>query len=543
VFKPRRPEILILLLAIYIAAALNFPFWRKLIAAVGPHNFSDWHFLVAMAIATVLALYLILLPISYKPVLRAIVLVLLPLTAAASYFMTEYGIVIDSNMVRNVFETDTREAGDLVSWAFLVYIGLLGVLPAVLFAVIPWTPQTFKNEALGKAKYAAVAALVLVLAIFPVWGSFLSVFRDQRDLKLTLTPFNYIAAVSNYWQKRNNLKQAKVLAPYGDDAHRALTAQARERKSLFVVVVGETARWDHFALNGYAKPTSPELSKIGDLVNYSQAYSCGTDTAQSVPCMFSGLGKASFTNAKAAARENLLDILKRAGIDVVWRENQAGCKGVCDRVPTETLTGHAAPTFYPSTENFDDVLVDGLDKRIANMQRDTVIVLHMMGSHGPAYWKRYPEAFEIFKPVCKVVQFSDCEAAEIINAYDNSIAYTDHVLARLIGVLSAAEAHGVDAGMLYVSDHGESLGERNMYLHGMPYALAPEAQIHVPMVVWLSPSMREAAGIDVQCLEKNASQRVSHDNLFSSVLGLMDVKTQVYDPALDLFAVCRRPAS
>lgn len=541
-FKPRRPEILILLLAIYIAVALNYAFWRKLLIAAAPHNFGDWHFVVATLVAAVAALYLILLAISYKPVIRAIVLIVLPVTAAASYFMTEYGIVIDSDMVRNIFETDTREARDLMSLNLVAWVAILGVLPAVLFAAIPWTAQTFKAEALGKARYAAVAAVMLVLAIFPVWGSFLSIFREQSDLKLTLTPLNYIAATSKYLRKRT-VTQAQVISPYGEDAHRAATAQSRGRKSLFVVVVGETARWDHFSLNGYSKPTNPMLSKVEGLINYSQAYSCGTDTAQSVPCMFSGFGKAGFTNAKAASRDNLLDILKRADIDVIWRENQAGCKGVCDRVQTETLTGHAAPTFYPSTENFDDVLVDGLDQRIANMQRDTVIVLHMMGSHGPAYWKRYPEKFEVFKPACKVVQFSDCEAAHIINAYDNTILYTDHVLARLIGVLSTAESHGVDAGMLYVSDHGESLGEHNMYLHGMPYALAPEAQIHVPMVVWLSPSMREGAGIDAGCLVQRSSQRVSHDNLFSSVLGMMDVKTRVYDPALDLFSACRRRAS
>lgn len=541
-FKPRRPEILILVLATYIALVLNFPFWRKLFAAAAPHNFSDWHFLAATLIAVILAFYLILLAISLKPVLRVVVLILLPVTAAASYFMSEYGIVIDANMVRNVFETDTREAGDLLSFKLAAYVGILGLLPAILFCAVPWPPQTFKDEALTKMKYAAVAAVVLVLAVFPVWGSFLSLFREQRELKMTLTPFNYISALSSYW-KRQNLKEAKSIAPFGEDAHRAVDAQSRPRKSLFVVVVGETARWDHFALNGYEKPTNPELSKIKDLVNYPQAYSCGTDTAQSVPCMFSGLSKAGFSNAKASSRENLLDILKRTGIDVLWRENQAGCKGVCDRIATETLTGHQVPTFYPSTENFDDVLVDGLDQRIATMKSDTVIVLHMMGSHGPAYWKRYPDAYEKFKPACKVVQFSDCEAADLINAYDNTIVYTDHVLARLIEVLSTAETHGVDAGMLYVSDHGESLGEGNMYLHGMPYAIAPEAQIHVPMVTWLSPSMREAAGVDQGCLEKRASQRVSHDNLFHSVLGLMDVKTRVYDPSLDLFAACRKPAS
>jgi lipid A ethanolaminephosphotransferase len=166
-----------------------------------------------------------------------------------------------------------------------------------------------------------------------------------------------------------------------------------------------------------------------------------------------------------------------------------------------------------------------------------------MGSHGPAYWKRYPKSYERFKPACKVVQFSRCELKDIVNAYDNTIVYTDHVLARLISVLSGAASHGVDAGMFYVSDHGESLGEHNMFLHGMPYAIAPEAQIHVPMMIWLSPSMRESTGINQDCLVKRTSGRVGHDNLFHSALGVMDVKTKVYDSSLDLFAACRMPPS
>ena len=540
-FKPRRPEILILVLALYIALVLNLPFWRKVYAAVAPQDLGDYWFLAAMFIAIVLAAYIILLAISLKPIIRLAILILLPVTAAASYFMNEYGVVIDINMVRNVIETDTRETGDLITFKLIAYVGLLGLLPAILFCAVPWTPRTFKDEAIAKFKCAGVAFVVLALAVFPVWGNFLSLFRAHTEFKMTLTPYNYISALTRYVSRLETAAAGKRLLPYGEDAHREGGLSAH--KKLFVVVVGETARWDHFALNGYARPTNPELSKVKDLVNYPHAFSCGTDTAQSVPCMFSGLGKAKFTNAKAASQQNLLDILKRVGIDVLWRENQAGCKGVCARVPTETLTGHKVPTFYPSSENFDDVLVDGLDARIAKLDRDTVIVLHMMGSHGPAYWKRYPASYETFTPACKVAQFSHCEVKDIINAYDNSIVYTDHVLARLIQVLSGAASHGVDAGMLYVSDHGESLGEHNMYLHGMPYAIAPEAQIHVPMVVWLSPSMRESTGIDHGCLVKRTSERVSHDNLFHSVLGLMDVKTRVYDPALDLFAACRKSPS
>jgi lipid A ethanolaminephosphotransferase len=538
--KPRRPEYLIFIVAAFIVLVLNQAFWWKFFKIVAPKDFSEWLFSAATVVALILITYLVLLAFSLKPFIRVVIAVLLPVTAAASYFMTEYGVVIDVNMVRNIFETDRRETGDLITLTMIAYIVGLGILPAILFCLIPWPKQTFLDEAVAKFKLAIPALVVLAIAIVPFWGDYLSLFRGHPGLKMTLTPVNYISALVRYEHRRQ--KRSVVIAPFGEDARRVASAFPRVRKSLFIIAVGETARWDHFALNGYPRPTNPGLSKVKDLVNYPQAFSCGTDTAQSVPCMFSGLGRKNFTNAKAESRENLLDILKRVGIDVLWRENQAGCKDVCARVPTETLTGLEAPTFYASTTKYDDVLVDGLDEKIANLRRDTVIVLHMMGSHGPAYWKRYPKKYEIFKPVCKDSQFSHCKDQDIINAYDNTIVYTDHVLTRLIGVLSHASEHGVDAGMLYFSDHGESLGENYIYLHGMPYALAPEAQIHIPMVVWLSPSMRDDLGIEQACLVKDASEHVSHDNLFHSVLGLMGVATHVYDPSLDLFAPCRRPA-
>lgn len=539
-FKPRRPEILALILAVYVAVVLNQPFWQKFLLLVAPNRVSDWLFVGAAAVSAVLLGYLVLLAFSLKPLLRALVLILLPLTAAAAYFMKEYGVVIDAHMMRNVFETDSRETGDLITIGLIGYVVFLGLVPAVLFVLVPWTKRSWRDDTLTKFKFAGVALIICAVVLLPIWGNLLSLGREHRELRMTLTPVNYISALVTYLRGQER-KRFKTVAPYGEDAHQM--ASGSSRKSLFVIVVGETARADHFALNGYLRPTNPGLSKIADLINYPNAYSCGTDTAQSVPCMFSGLSRKNFTNAKAEGQENLLDILQRAGIDVVWRENQAGCKGVCARVKTETLTGHKVPTFFPSSENYDDILIDGLEKRIGSLRNNTVIVLHMMGSHGPAYWKRYPPQFETFTPACKDAQFSRCELPTIINAYDNTIVYSDHVLTRLISVLSGAANQGVDAGMLYVSDHGESLGEHGMYLHGMPYALAPEAQIHVPMVAWLSPSMRDSRGITPSCLSSRTHERVSQDNLFHSVLGIMQVETRAYDRSLDLFASCRKPAS
>jgi lipid A ethanolaminephosphotransferase len=536
VLKPQRPEILAFIVAVYVVLVLNQPFWRKFFDLVAPHSVGDWLFAGATLVAMVLLAYLVFLAISLKPLLRILVLVLVPVTAAASYFTGEYGIVIDAQMVRNIFETDLREASDLITWKLVGYVVFLGFLPAVLFCLVPWTRRSFRRDTLAKLKYGGVALVVAVSVLLPIWGNILSLGRAHRDLRMMLTPTNYISAFTTYLHQRGR-KRAKIVQPFGADAHQVASNGAR--KSLFVIVVGETARADHFALNGYARPTNPALSKVPELINYPKAYSCGTDTAQSLPCMFSGLGHDAFSNAKAEGQENLLDILKRADVDVLWRENQAGCKGVCARVDTEILTGHKAPTFFPSSENYDDVLVDGLADRISKMPRDTVVVLHMIGSHGPTYWKRYPPGFETFLPACKDAQFSRCDLPAIVNAYDNTLVYTDHVLARLIGVLSEAANSGVDTGMWYVSDHGESLGERGMYLHGMPYAIAPEAQIHVPMIVWLSQRLREARGIDRSCIAKRASERVSHDNLFHSTLGIMDVETSVYQPSLDLFSACR----
>ena len=493
--------------------------------------------MAAAAASLILLTNLILTAFANRPLFRVVMAIVLPVTAAATYFMDEYGIVIDESIVRNVFETNTAEAQDLFSPKMLAAIVFLGLLPAYLIWRTPWMGRSWRDDLGAKLKVVLVSVPLIFVLIFPFWGAFLSTFREHRELRMTLTPLNYLSATSKYFS--GSARAPVVVAPFGEDAKRFETASALVRKSLFVIVVGETARADHFALNGYERPTNAELGKIDGLINYPLAYSCGTDTAQSVPCMFSGLGRAGFSNRLAAARENLLDILKRAGLDVIWRENQAGCKGVCLRVETDVLTGLNHPTFYARTENHDEILLDGLEDKISKLERDTVIIMHMMGSHGPAYWKRYPDRFEAFKPACQESQFSRCTRDEIVNAYDNTILYTDYVLAQVAKLLGDAAQHNVDGAMLYMSDHGESLGENNVYLHGMPYVVAPEAQIHVPMVMWLAPGFRERSGIDQECLAARAGAKTGHDALFHSILGIMDVKTAVYNSALDLFAPCR----
>ncbi|PPC84956.1 MAG: phosphoethanolamine transferase [Hyphomicrobium sp.] len=535
----QRPELVTLAIAIFFAAFLNFPFWQLFYRALEPQTVNDWLFVAATFAGLVVVNNWVLSLIAFRPMFRIILAIVLPITAAASFFMGEYGIVIDVAMLRNMFQTDTHEAGDLITIGLVIHVLAFGLLPAALIWMTPWVPRGWRADMRSRAIVTVVSVLTLSAIGYGYLGQFMWTFREHKELLLTLTPFNIAKAVQKY-ARAPVLTTHRPVTRYGEDARREPSTNSNGRHKLFVIVVGETAGASHFGLNNYERDTTPELAKTTNVVNYTHATSCGTDTAHSVPCMFSGYHRQEFSIDKASARENLLDILKRADIDVIWRENQSGCKGVCDRITTEVLTGSPQPAAQGYSGNYDEILIDGLEQRIAALERDTVIVLHMMGSHGPAYWKRYPPSFETFRPVCMTTQVSHCTREMIVNAYDNSIRYTDHVLARLIAILGDADNHNVDTGMIYMSDHGESLGENNIYLHGMPYAIAPKEQVSIPAIAWYAPKFASQLGLDTACLAQTTQDPISHDNLFHTVLGALGVITKTYDADLDINLRCRR---
>jgi lipid A ethanolaminephosphotransferase len=304
-----------------------------------------------------------------------------------------------------------------------------------------------------------------------------------------------------------------------------------------VLVVGETARAANWGLGGYARQTTPELARL-PVVDFTQTMSCGTSTEVSLPCMFAPVGRRDYDEGRIRGQESLLHVLARAGVAVRWRDNQSGCKGVCEGLPAETVSAIDAPGLCRGDHCFDEVLLADIDDRLAQARGTQLWVLHQLGNHGPAYARRYPASYARFQPACASDDLGRCSRDEIVNAYDNALLYTDHLLATLIGKLQA-HAGEVDVAMLYVSDHGESLGEAGLYLHGMPYPIAPSQQTHVPMVMWLGESFAGETGLGHDCLAARAQQRASHDNLFHTLLGLLDVRTSLYDAAWDLGAACR----
>ena len=522
-------ETLIVLVSLYCLAALNGPFWDGVRAAT-----DSVRVMLSLGVA-VFALNAFLLGLlCWGRWARPVLAVVLVVSALAHWYMSRYAVVLDADMIRNVLHTDVAESRELVTAGMLFHVLLLGLLPAILVLLMRTHARPWKRGLWIHVGFLVGMLLLTAVAIIVSSQGVFTMMRQHKALRYQITPGNYLVGLVNV-AKPTKHEFSGPPAVIGADAKRPPAALQR-RPRLLVLVVGETVRADHWGLNGYARQTTPELA-ARQVVNFPDVRACGTSTEVSVPCMFSMQGREHYDQDAIRNHQTLLDVVARAGVGVLWRDNQSGCKGVCARVPTHVMGPQDAPDLCSGDRCFDQILLAGLADKINAMPGDGLIVLHMLGNHGPNYFERYPLAFERWKPVCKTVELSHCGQAELVNAYDNAILYTDSVLGSLIDLLKAQQSH--DTAMLFVSDHGESLGEYGLYLHGAPFSIAPEQQLKVPMVMWLSPTFAADDGINSACLRDFALRRASHDNLFSTVLGVFDVQTSVYRQERDLLANCR----
>ena len=535
---PLQNTLLVFIVSVWLTLFMNGPFWLRLWEAVGGLENERPLFLATLPVLVCLFNFVVLGLLAWGRLTKVVLIVMLLLSAAVSYFMSSYGIMIDYSMLLNALQTDRREVFDLLGPGLLFWVLLVGVIPAILVSRMQLVRQSLPRALLIKLGSLCAALLAIALILALSYQSYAGLLRNHRELRLMLVPSNLVGAVHSYAKRQ--LRQPSVLEPVGLDAVRVAVTGEAERHKVVVLVVGETARSASFSLNGYERETNPSLAARDDVVSFSEVSACGTATAISVPCMFQDLGRREYKSFHARGRENLLDVAKRAGVSVLWLDNNSGCKGVCERVPSEDVEAQRIEGLCTADGCFDEALLHGLAERIGRSTDDTLIVLHMLGSHGPAYYKRYPQAFHRFTPACETAQLDKCDQASIVNAYDNTILYTDHVLGQLVELLEKQAGHA-DTAMLYVSDHGESLGEKGVYLHGLPYAMAPDEQTRVPMVAWLSPGFTRRSGITSGCLREQRESTLSHDNLFHSMLGLMGVRTTVYRAELDLFRPCAGP--
>lgn len=530
--------------ALWIAAFANWPLWRALLALPENNSGRGALFIAGFGLMIAALLTVLLAFLAWRFTVKPAIALFVLSAAFGAHFMGTYGVLIDSTMMVNVVQTDPREVRDLLSWRLLLGVAFLAGVPLLAMWRVP-VQRLGAAAQLGRNAIGLFVALAVFAALlFALFADLSATMRNHKTMRYLINPLNSFYALADIGLQRSSQPAGPPL-PIGLDARIAPRA-AGTRPPLVLLVIGETARADHFALNGYERPTNPALAAL-DVISFREVSSCGTSTAASLPCMFSHLGRKQFERRERDS-ENLLDLVQRSGMAVLWLDNQAGCKGLCKRVPTakaiDAAPGRAAAPgaqLCQDGECLDEALLVGLDARLAALpterrERGVLLVLHQMGSHGPAYYKRSPANRKPFLPECTTNVLQQCDRASLVNAYDNSITYTDHMLAQTVQWLQG-QAQQFETTLLYVSDHGESLGENNLYLHGLPYAVAPREQTHVPMLVWSAP----AANSLTTCLREKRDMPLTHDNLFHSVLGRLGISASEYQAALDVFAACRTP--
>ncbi|MFP3521342.1 phosphoethanolamine transferase EptA [Pantoea sp. SIMBA_072] len=527
----------IILFSIYISVFLNLAFYRQAYSLIPLNELKNILFLFSMPLVAFSVINIVVTIASFLWLDRITIALFIFVSATAQYFIQHYGIILDRSMITNMVDTTPAESMALLTPKMIVVIFFTGIFMAVL----AFWPAFKKSVPVWKGVLERALSLVISVVLIAViamlfYKDYASLFRNNHELVKSLSPSNFIAASLSYYnhRERANLPLVKI----GEDAHQLPHMLNGPKKNLTILVVGETSRAANFSLGGYSRPTNPLLAE-DDVVYFPDVSSCGTSTAVSVPCMFSNMPRKHYDDALASHQEGLLDIIQRAGLSVLWNENDAGCKGACERIPNQDMTALNLPGMCIKGECYDEVLFHGLEEYIKQLQGNGLIVLHTIGSHGPTYNHRYPPAFRKFTPTCETNQIQECSQDQLINTYDNTILYADYIVDKAIELLKAHQDE-FTTSLVYLSDHGESLGEKGVYLHGLPYAIAPEAQTRVPLLIWLSPDYQQRYAVDYKCLSQQATtQKYSQDNLFSTMLGITGVQTREYVSSDDIVATCR----
>ena len=521
----------------YITLILNFPFLQKATQAIVGLAQYNLYFLLSLPLFLFMVIVIMHSLFAWKGLTKPILIATVIVSAALFYATLSYGIVFDYGMVQNAFESDTAEALSYVNGHAAVFVLVFGVLPAVVIGLVRIDYKPALSELASRCKLVLSSVVVIGLIASIFYSDYAAVGRNNKPLIGYITPYKMIDGAVKY-VKNTFLYPA---LPFTQLDPAPIITRFNPKKHVTVMVLGETARAQNFSYNGYGQNTN-QFTANENMISFSDMHSCGTATAVSVPCMFSRLNHADFDHRQANAQQNVIDVIAAAGADVLWISNNNGsCKGVCARVPSLQITPDSSNPLCDGEFCFDEVLLAPLNDKLSNLTHDnTFIVLHMIGSHGPTYFKRYPQDKRTFTPDCPRSDIQNCTDEALINTYDNTIAYTDYVLNEVIALLKqSAVAAELNTSLLYISDHGESLGENGIYLHGLPYSFAPDSQTHVPMLVWAD---NETTDLDLGCIAQAKRTRMSHDNVFDMLLGMMSVTSVSYDQNNDPFASCHLSA-
>ncbi len=474
---------------------------------------------------------------AFKHIQKPALIFLFLSASIAMYFSNTLNVYFDVDMIANIFETDYREATELIVKPLFVSILLFGILPTLMIYILDIQYLTLKKQTFQNTALVFISLSAAVLVALPHYASHSSFVRSNNiALRGSILPSSYIQSTYSYAKKQWHFADEHQVRLSLDDAPVKNERWSSFKKPLaLVVIVGETARADSFSLQNNA---ADSYLKQDNLIYFSNFSSCGTSTVVSVPCMFMPVNKSEYSRNLQYKYENILDLSVKSGFNTSWFDNLNGCKGLCQIIGEVRPNASDNPKFYHDDQFYDEVLVEKLASSISKVKGDQLRILHQMGSHGPAYYKRIPKAFIKHEPACLTEDFSQCSQEAIKNTYSDTVAYTEYVISKAISELEKLkETH--DTALIYVSDHGESTGEMGLYLHGIPWMLAPEEQTHIPALMWFSDSYIQSRHLNTDCLEASRDELYSHDNISHTILSVLDIETSVYQPSLDLLSPCR----
>jgi len=379
------------------------------------------------------------------------------------------------------------------------------------------------SSRLKRLRLLAITGVLGCAVVYAGSSTWLWFDKQAKHLGGLMLPWAYLANSARHFEDRADANRKQEPLP---PLHfRAVTHP--ERKTIVVLVIGESARAKNFSLYGYNRDTNPQLANAGVIV-LPDARACATYTTAAIRCMLSHQGSDS---SARVSEEPLPNYLQRHGVEVIWRSNNRGEPQL--KVALYQRADDLRKSCAGTGCEDDDALLYQLRHMLANStSRRIFVVLHPAGSHGPTYYRKVPAAFARFQPVCQSVDLGKCSQQSLVNAYDNTIVYTDHFLAETIKLLQAVPNSA--STMIYLSDHGESLGEHGFYLHGAPNSIAPDEQRAVPFLVWMSPEFSAAKSVSAR--DMLAKAPFGDDNIFHSVLGAFGGRSAVYKPELDLFS-------
>ncbi|OBU21090.1 phosphoethanolamine transferase [Photobacterium aquimaris] len=520
-------------MSLYFTLCFNFPTIAKIFSL--SNTVSNPFFPYTAPIVLIAAFIIIFSCLCWPYIFKAIMIFLVITSSMALFAEVNYHTLFDNAVIESIFQTRSDEALSYVNLHSITYIIVFGLIPSIWIACIKITKrETFIKEIIARIILIGIATTALLIIALTNYKSYAAVGRNNHYLNRMIIP-GHVYAGGKYLYKEFIYKPL----PYKKQGLDAKLLPTKNHKpTLFVMVLGETARTYDYAYNGYKRDTNPYTKNEG-IISFRNVQSCGTYTALSVPCMFSNLTRAHYNQDRAYTQDNAIDIIHRAGAEVLWIDNDGGSKGVAARMPYVATDTSKHNQYCDGTSCYDGVMLSKAAAFINKDDKNKLLVLHLIGSHGPTYFQRYPKQFDRFKPSCNRSDIENCTDQEIKNVYDNTILYTDYVDEQVIKLLKKNEKK-YNVAMLYMSDHGESLGENGFYLHGAPYPIAPKEQKHVPWLLWIPVQYAQQKGINLSCLKaKENIGHLSQDNLFHSLLGLYGVQSKIINPALDISASCR----